>query len=400
MLKVIKRPSPSPAQEPLSKRSLADAIQAIVAVAMLGVVIVQAWMLRDQNKKIDAQIYISQAAPSWQALPQIQQLAVKLRTDAGKVCLDMERLRKEAKVLGDLVHPPCWTDLFRLPVSASYRYEWLQVWNRQQGNSSQANRFRDYAGMLRYQDAPSRPFDIQSFAFGPNAYLETDAEATAIAEVITDAMLPYRSLDSKSKADEGAPGLSARPVSRERALVLKQFLNNGYRPVGNFESSLLDNVELRNVQLAGIRLRDASLKCALIEHSDLTGAAFNGADFSNAKFDTTDLRLSTFRGAIVDDASFNKTLMPSSREFTPTSAKGVHLEGAIVGEADWLEKIAKAQPAIAGYNASEWELMPDKSHQGFTVRRRHGAKPDREGVQQAKPMAQVMNDVCRARSQS
>lgn len=397
MPKVIKRPSRSPAKVRFLPLSLTDAIQAILAVVMLGIVFVQAMLLRDQNKKIDEQIYISQAAPSWQALPQIQQLAIKLRTDAGKVCLDMKRLHKEAKVVGDLMHPPCWSDLFRLPVSATSRYEWLKVWNLQQGNTSQANRFGEYMGMLRYQDEPSRPFDIQSFAFGPNAYLAPDAEATAIAEVITDAMLPYRSLDSKSGADDGAPRLSARPISRERALVLKQFLNNGYRPVGNFEGSMLDNIELHNVQLAGIRLRDASLKCALITHSDLSGAAFNGADLSNARFDTTDLRFSTFRGAIVDDVSFEKTLMPSSHEFTPISLRGANLEGAIVGEPDWLKTLAEAQPAIAGYSVSEWELTPDEPHHGFTVRRRQGAKPAREEAPHAKPIAQVMSEICRAR---
>jgi hypothetical protein len=397
MPKVIKRSPTPPARSLILDASRVNAIQILLAVAMLGVVLVQAKMLSDQNKKIDEQIYISQAAPSWQALPQIQQLAVKLRTDAGTVCLDMKRLHEEAKVLGDLVHPPCWSDLFRLPRSATYRYEWLRIWNLQQGKKSQADLFSEYAGMLRYQDAPSRPFDIQGFAFGPNAYLMPDAEATAIAEVITDAMLPYRSLDSRKGTDDEAPRLSARPISRERALVLKQFLNNGFRPVGNFENSMLDNIELRNVQLGGIRLRDASLRCALIAHSDLMGATLTGADLSNARFDTTDLRLAVFSGAILDGVSFDKTLMPSPHAFTPVSLRGAKLEGAIVGQPDWLEALAKVRPAIEGYNASEWKLMLDEPHHGFTILRREEAKPAREEARYEKSPILGTNEICRAR---
>ncbi|CAJ0821577.1 pentapeptide repeat-containing protein [Ralstonia flaminis] len=348
-----------------------DLYQLFVAVAMLAVVITQTTLLHLQNKRIDEQIYISQAAPAWQALPQIEGLAVQLRKDAKNSCIDREMLVKDARTLGEILMLTCWSELAKIHATTKERYQWLEVWSRQHGRMAEANLNRDGVLVSRYEDSPNASFNVQNFEFIRNAYLEPSVEAAATAEVITEAMLPYRSLDVKiggKSAD--TPELSPRPISRERALVLKQFINNGYGPVGNFDSALLDNFEFVNVQLGGIRLKGASLKCASFNGSDLRFATFDDADLRKAKFSRSDLRGSRWNHAILDGASFDRVLMPSAAAFRPASLRNVNLEGAIVDAPDWLTELGATGPVIAGFDASEWVATPDNGHHGYAIARR------------------------------
>jgi uncharacterized protein YjbI with pentapeptide repeats len=353
-----------------NRGKLKDSHQTPLAFAMLIVVIAQVILLYQQNKRIDEQIYISQAAPAWQALPQTEGLAVQLRNDADKACLDRNMLQKSAKTVGDLTLATCWGDLARVHASTSERYRWLEVWNRQGGRTTEADFAKREVIASRYEDSPESQFNMQGFELAGDAYLQPSTEATATAEVITEAMLPYRSLETKNKTGTDTPELSNRPISRERALVLKQFLNNGYSPVGEFDSSLLDNFEFVNVQLAGIGLKNASLRCASFRGSDLRFAIFEGADLSGAKFSSSDLRDSHWDGAILDGASFDHVLMPPAETFRPASLKNVHFEGAIVDTPDWLNELEMRRPRIVGFDTSEWFVTPDIAHHGFAIGRR------------------------------
>lgn len=343
----------------------------VTTIGMLAVVLVQAFLLYRQNERIDKQIYISQGQPAWQELPQIESLARELHGDADKTCLDRAKLMKDARTLGDLDFAPCWGDLVRFHASTKERYRWLEKWNRQSNNITEADFDRKGVIASRYEEAPDSSFDVQGFEFVRDAYLRPSPGAEGAAEVITEALLPYRSVDTAGNSDTDTPELSARPVSRERALVMEQFLDNGYDPVGNFESAFLDKFNFINVQLDGIRLKNASLRCSRFEGSDLRFAAFDGADLTGSVFSSSDLRISSWNGAILDGASFNRVLMPSAPGFRPASLRHVNLSGAIVDAPDWLSELAHQKPKIAGFEEKDWIATQDTIHHGFVIGRRN-----------------------------
>lgn len=325
------------------------------------------WLMNKQNEKIDKQIYLSQQNVASQFTGQISALLSDIAKDTEEACLDMSKLKKDAKTLGDLMYAPCWSDLTR--ASAATRYEWLAKMEEQKGNTGRRDYFLDAAREAHIWFEEARPIDQTSF-LNYGATIDAGNNVAARAQALTNALPAYRLIvePGPGEQEESVPTLTKRAYSPERGLILKQFLQYHVAHTGNYRQSLLDSLNVSSVKASFLNLRDALIKCSVFQKSDLSASDLGRAHIKNSLFTQSNLALSDWRMAHLDDVKFDRTVMPSASYFHVQSLNKVTFREVFVESSSWPQDVAENVP---DFDPDSVEVIWDAKRKMFVLSTRN-----------------------------
>jgi hypothetical protein len=298
------------------------------------------WLMNKQNEKIDKQIYLSQQSVASQFTSQISDLLTDISTGSKTVCLDTDKLKKGAKTLDDLMYASCWSELKRS--SAARRYEWLAKMEDLKGRTNYRDSFLDAAREANAWSEGTLPINQMTFrSYG--ATVDPADDVAARAQALTNALSAYRLIvePGPGELEESTPTLTERAYSPERGLILKQFLEYHVAHTGNYRQSLLDGLDVSYVKASFLNLRDALIKCSAFHKSDLSGTDLGRAYINNSLFTQSNLMLSDWRMARLDDVKFDRTVMPSADLFQVQSLNDVTFREVFVESKSWPQEVAK-----------------------------------------------------------
>lgn len=171
---------------------------------------------------------------------------------------------------------------------------------------------------------------------------------------LSRSLRPYRFLE------DGV--LSNESFSPERGQLLISLVASGIKTtevfrMGIFDTAYLRGAELSNVYLADIKLSGASLQDANLITSNLKDCICRGVNFDGAILFSVEMS-----NADVSNSSFRGARLPHPQFWNGAKLENVDLEGALVGEAAWLDEIAALVAPPQSFDRSLWrvdsELVP------------------------------------------
>ncbi|MFN3604841.1 MAG: pentapeptide repeat-containing protein [Leptonema sp. (in: bacteria)] len=104
--------------------------------------------------------------------------------------------------------------------------------------------------------------------------------------------------------------------------ILKKLKEQGHLRNENLKQVVLDNEDLRGVDLSGANLQNAFLQNANLEganlkNANLRGAYLNNTNLRNANFENADLRFAKLTGAQIEGANFKDALYDIGTRIEP-----------------------------------------------------------------------------------
>ena len=192
---------------------------------------------------------------------------------------------------------------------------------------------------------------------------------------LSRSLRPYKFLEGDT--------LVSTQFSPERAQLLVSLIASGidlkdiFR-MGSFEHSYLRGAELPNVFLRDTKLAYSNFEEANLITSDLSEALAVGANFRGAI-----LFLVKFEGADLRNADFSGSRMTDAQMLNNTKMAGANLDGAVVSNSDWLERLQKLPIPPQGLEYEQWEVSAsteewsfggDVAGTGYVVRRKELTK--------------------------
>ncbi len=297
-------------------------------------------LMREQNEKIDKQIYLSQQSMASQFTSQIAELLSDIPKSAREICLDKEKLKKKVTTIGDLMLAPCWSDMAHS--SPDDRAMWQAKRAELAGDITRRDYFVEVA-----QDARAWQADklaITDFVYqGFGAVMRPAEDIAARAKALTNALPVYRLLVESvpGERQDSSPVLTDRAFSPERGLILQQFLQYNLAPAGNYRQSFVDSFEISDVKANFLNLRDSLIRCSTFRNTDLSGSDLKRVKLRNSMLIRSNLWRSDWTMASLEGVEFEKTVMPAASQFRVHSLKHVKFKEVFVASKSWPNEVAE-----------------------------------------------------------
>ena len=325
-----------------------------VFVAALAAIpsLVTVFLVIQQNKKIDQQIFLNGAIQSVQLQEQLSNIAAEITTIPGRVCLPTQweaALSPDEQVLLGM----CWSAVSRVP---ALRSDWINLFKKK--------RILESAATIEEPDELGVPANAKNMA-GVNFHFwtpELPRELHIKVESLASAIRPYRILQDAAGTDN--PTLSRTPYSPERGTLLKAFGQNRLGPNSlDLSRAWLPNGRFPLTGFPWTDLSHSMLECGYFQ-ADFSSTSFMRVKAAGGIFNDSDMTSIDATDSDFRYASFLRVLLPKPDKFKNANIRGANFQYARAPVKGWYKIVNGAAGTDDPY---EYEKHPTKDLWVMTI---------------------------------
>ncbi|MDQ8022182.1 MAG: pentapeptide repeat-containing protein [Moraxellaceae bacterium] len=326
--------------------------------------LLQTWMLFQQNEKLDQQTYVMQAQANATVSTKVGEVVDAIWAYAESACLG-PKLPKEidpSVLIGNEEEMKCW-----VKVPSGFRRAWLQTCKVDKECTIHTNLNEFYPWVEPHDTQLPLPLKLQAQIVNltnlarPYRFVESPEGYHAAIRG------PYLSLGSELN-------LVRHPLSPERGQVFITLLRGGV----DLDTSPLNSADFSGAYVMRARLLGGetlgSLNGVALPHAEMPSIQVRGAwvdsDFQCSKFRWANLRGVSIVGGYFTGSDFSGALLPDADEFKPADLSYANFDGAIVDSPEYLEIFSKNN--VKGFNSHFWEIRREDGK--FVVRQKDDAQ--------------------------